>query len=187
MGDFFPLALGERPFSSPEESSPNSGRISGASSRSACPVFLMALASPISNHKPVSRSSFRKRPGGSIPRMSLTMAAAIWAFSSFLVVGARYSFLRLLMTSRNLMLPLCELIRPPRPGNTKKSRKAKISQSSTVQQNTSPACSLSLFFIVDIVTYHTRHHFRLDRRSVQFPLEEYSERDVVAPSICGPW
>ena len=56
--------------------------------------FLIAFASPISYHIPDFPSSLRNLPGGCIDRMSLTMAAAMCAFSSFLVLGARYSFSR---------------------------------------------------------------------------------------------
>jgi len=106
--------------SSPEEPPSGSiaGRMSGASSRSACPVFLMALASPMSYHIPDPFSSFRNLPAGSIVRMSWTMPAAMCAFWSFLVVGARYSFFFLWMTSRNCTFPGWLLIRPPRPQRT---------------------------------------------------------------------
>mmetsp|Transcript_2915 Transcript_2915/g.8183 ORF Transcript_2915/g.8183 Transcript_2915/m.8183 type:complete len:266 (-) Transcript_2915:110-907(-) len=110
---FFPVAL---VFSSPDESS--SPRISGASSRSACPDFLIAFWSPMSNQSPVSLSSFRKRPGGSMLRISRTILAAMWAFSSFSVDLARYIFFRDCTISRNWMFPACELILPPRPHST---------------------------------------------------------------------
>ena len=62
-----------------ESSAPPSiaGRTSGASSRSACPVFLMALASPISYHIPDFPSFFKNLPAGCMDLISLTMAAAM--------------------------------------------------------------------------------------------------------------
>lgn len=107
-------------FSSPEDppSASIAGRMSGASSRRACPVFLIAFASPTSYHLPSAFSIFKNLPGGFIVRMSFTMPAAMWAFSSFFVVGARYAFFLLRIKSRNFTFPTWLLMRPPRPHRT---------------------------------------------------------------------
>mmetsp|Transcript_2788 Transcript_2788/g.4175 ORF Transcript_2788/g.4175 Transcript_2788/m.4175 type:complete len:205 (-) Transcript_2788:575-1189(-) len=94
---FFSMSF--RSMSSPASSSPV--RISGASSRRACPAFLIAFASPMSNHKPVSESSFRNRPGGSMVLICWIIRAAMCAFSSFFVLFDRYSFLCSTTISRN--------------------------------------------------------------------------------------
>mmetsp|Transcript_20789 Transcript_20789/g.59576 ORF Transcript_20789/g.59576 Transcript_20789/m.59576 type:complete len:222 (-) Transcript_20789:322-987(-) len=96
---------------------PSCGRMSGASSRSACPTFFRAFSSPMSHHVP-SLSSLRNRPGGSSRRIRRTMSLAMCAFSSFRVLGLRYVDFMLAMMVRNWTLPGWALIRPPRPDRT---------------------------------------------------------------------
>jgi len=87
-------------------------------SRIACPTFLIASASPISNHILVPLSSFKKRPGGSMVRISFTTPAAMCAFFNLFVEGAKYSFFLERVMSLNCTFPSWLSTLPPRPQRT---------------------------------------------------------------------